>query len=67
MYLMGDNQEQREFVKKLSKETGYRIIGLPVAGFDRAHVLNNISVLYKLAKSQMKARHIIKDFKISSP
>ena len=28
MYLMGDNQEQREFVKKLSKETGYRIIGL---------------------------------------
>lgn len=42
---------------------GYRIIGLPVAGFDRAHVLNNISVLYKLAKSQMKARHIIKDFK----
>jgi hypothetical protein len=28
MYLMGDNPEQREFVKKLSKQTGYRIIGL---------------------------------------
>ena len=28
MYLMGDNPKQREFVKKLSKETGYRIIGL---------------------------------------
>lgn len=28
MYLMGDNPEQREFVKKLSKETGYRIVGL---------------------------------------
>lgn len=28
MYLMGDNPEQRDFVKKLSKSTGYRIIGL---------------------------------------
>lgn len=28
MYLMGDNPEQREFVKELSKLTGYRIIGL---------------------------------------
>ena len=28
MYLMGDNPEQREFVKNLSKQTGYRIIGL---------------------------------------
>ena len=28
MYLMGDNPEQRDFVKKLSKMTGYRIIGL---------------------------------------
>lgn len=28
MYLMGDNPRQREFVKKLSIATGYRIIGL---------------------------------------
>lgn len=42
---------------------GYRIIGLPVAGFDRHHLLKNISVLYKLGKSQIKARQIIKDFK----
>lgn len=28
MYLMGDNPEQREFVKELSKQTGCRIIGL---------------------------------------
>lgn len=28
MYLMGDNPEQREFVKALSKMTGFRIIGL---------------------------------------
>lgn len=28
MYLMGDNPEQREFVKRLSKQIGCRIIGL---------------------------------------
>lgn len=42
---------------------GYPIKGLPVAGFDRKNLLKNISVLYKLAKSQWKARKIIKDFK----
>ena len=44
-------------------EAGYKIIGLPVAGFDRKHLLKNISVLIKLAKSQWKARTIIKEFK----
>ncbi len=42
---------------------GYQIIGLPVAGFDRKHLLKNISVLIKLMKSQIKARRIIKEFK----
>lgn len=28
MYLMGDNPKQREFVQRLSRATGYRIIGL---------------------------------------
>ena len=42
---------------------GYPIKGLPVAGFDRKNLLNNISVLYKLAKSQWKARKIIKEFR----
>ena len=42
---------------------GYRIIGLPVAGFDRKHLLKNICVLVKLVRSQLKARKIIKDFK----
>lgn len=42
---------------------GYKIIGLPVAGFDRKHLLKNISVLIKLLCSQLKARQIIKDFK----
>ena len=42
---------------------GYQIIGLPVAGFDRKHLLKNISVLIKLMKSQIQARRIIKEFK----
>ena len=42
---------------------GYKIIGLPVAGFDRKHLLKNIGVLIKLMRSQMKARKIIRDFK----
>jgi UDP-N-acetylglucosamine--N-acetylmuramyl-(pentapeptide) pyrophosphoryl-undecaprenol N-acetylglucosamine transferase len=42
---------------------GYEIKGLPVCGFDRKNLLKNIVVLYKLAKSQLKARKIIKEFK----
>ena len=45
---------------------GYQIIGLPVAGFDRKHLLKNISVLIKLMKSQIKARRIIKKFKLDA-
>lgn len=42
---------------------GYKIIGLPVAGFDRQHLLKNFSVLLKLFKSMQKARKIIVNFK----
>lgn len=42
---------------------GYKIEGLPVSGFDRKNLLKNFIVLYKLAKSQLKARRIIKNFK----
>jgi len=42
---------------------GYKIVGLPVAGFDRKHLLKNISVIMKLLKSQIKARKIVKEFK----
>lgn len=41
---------------------GYRIIGLPVAGFDRKQLWKNIAVLIKLFRSQWKARKIIRDF-----
>ena len=42
---------------------GYRIIGLPVSGFDRKHLLKNIAVLWRLMKSRRKARRIIREFR----
>lgn len=42
---------------------GYRIIGLPVSGFDRAHVFNNIKVLRRLIKSLKLAKRTIREFK----
>lgn len=44
-------------------EAGYKIIGLPVAGFDRKRIWRNIGVLVKLFKSIRLARKIIRDFK----
>lgn len=44
-------------------DAGYRIIGLPIAGFDRKHLWKNVAVLVKLARSQWKARSIIKEFR----
>ena len=41
---------------------GYRIIGLPVAGFIRSLTPKNLVVVYKLAASILKARKIIKEF-----
>lgn len=42
---------------------GYKIIGLPVAGFDRRRPWRNIGVLLKLRKSLGKARKIVRDFR----
>jgi len=42
---------------------GYNIIGLPVSGFDRKHLLRNIKVLSRLFKSMVLAKKILKDFK----
>lgn len=42
---------------------GYKIIGLDIQGFQRNSILKNVLLPYKLLKSVMKARSIIKDFK----
>lgn len=43
-------------------DAGYKIIGLPIAGFDRKHLWKNLAVVIKLIRSQWKARSIIKEF-----
>ena len=42
---------------------GYKIIGLPVSGFDRKNLLRNFKVVARLLKSMGMARSILKDFK----
>ena len=42
---------------------GYKIVGLPVQGFDRKHLLKNIKVLWNLYKSKRMAKKIVKEFK----
>ena len=42
---------------------GYNIIGLPVSGFDRKHLMRNFKVVARLLKSMHLAKNILKDFK----
>ena len=42
---------------------GYKIKGLPIQGFNRANKLANIKVLFRLFKSLLMARSIVKEFK----
>ena len=44
-------------------QAGYKIIGLPVRGFNRAQPWKNFSVLIDLLRSMRMARKIIKDFR----
>ena len=42
---------------------GYSIVGLPVSGFDRTHLLNNVRVIGRLFKSLRLARKTIREFR----
>lgn len=44
-------------------DAGYKIIGLPIAGFDRKRLWRNFKVLFMLMRSQFKAKKIINEFK----
>ena len=44
-------------------DAGYKIVGLPICGFDRKNMLKNFAVLYKIWKSQRMAKQIIRRFK----
>ncbi|WP_395627328.1 UDP-N-acetylglucosamine--N-acetylmuramyl-(pentapeptide) pyrophosphoryl-undecaprenol N-acetylglucosamine transferase, partial [Daejeonella sp.] len=41
---------------------GYKIIGLDISGFQRASLIKNVFLPFKVLKSVLKARAIIKDF-----
>jgi UDP-N-acetylglucosamine--N-acetylmuramyl-(pentapeptide) pyrophosphoryl-undecaprenol N-acetylglucosamine transferase len=44
-------------------QAGYKIIGLPVKGFDRSHPWKNIRVVIDLIRSMSQARKIIREFR----
>ena len=58
LFVGADNRMEMQRVPA----AGYPIKGLPVSGFDRRHLLKNIVVLLRLAKSQRMAKRIIRDF-----
>ncbi len=59
LFVGADNRMEMEKVPA----AGYRIVGLPVAGFDRKRPWRNFKVLWKLWKSIRQARRIVADFK----
>ena len=44
-------------------QSGYKIEGLNIAGFDRGNLMENFNLPFKVISSLAKARKIIKDFK----
>lgn len=44
-------------------QAGYKIIGLPVKGFDRSRPWRNIRVVIDLIRSMLQARKIVRDFR----
>ena len=44
-------------------QAGYKIVGLPVRGFNRSQPWKNVSVLIDLAKSIRQVKRIIRDFR----
>jgi UDP-N-acetylglucosamine--N-acetylmuramyl-(pentapeptide) pyrophosphoryl-undecaprenol N-acetylglucosamine transferase len=43
-------------------KAGYKIVGLPIAGFNRSNMFANVGFPFKLIKSLLKARSIVKNF-----
>ena len=59
LFVGADNRMEMERVPA----AGYQIIGLPVSGFNRSNILQNIQVLRRLFKSIRMAKKILRDFK----
>jgi len=59
LFVGADNRMEMERVPA----AGYKIIGLPVSGFDRKNMIKNIQTVSKLFKSLRMAKKIIRAFK----
>jgi UDP-N-acetylglucosamine--N-acetylmuramyl-(pentapeptide) pyrophosphoryl-undecaprenol N-acetylglucosamine transferase len=44
-------------------QAGYKIVGLDIAGFNRSSLIKNIGLPFKIIKSLMQAKKVLKDFK----
>lgn len=44
-------------------QAGYKIVGLPVQGFDRKHLWRNVRVLWNMMRSMRMVKQIIRDFR----
>lgn len=58
LFVGADNRMEMQRVP----DAGYRIVGLPIAGFDRKNLLKNFRVLWLILKSQRMAKKVIKEF-----
>ncbi|MDR0799377.1 MAG: undecaprenyldiphospho-muramoylpentapeptide beta-N-acetylglucosaminyltransferase [Dysgonamonadaceae bacterium] len=58
LFVGADNRMEMEKVPA----AGYKIVGLPIAGFNRKNLLKNIPVLFKLYKSMNLAKKTVKNF-----
>ena len=59
LFIGAENRMEMEHVPS----AGYRVIGLPVSGFNRKNPLKNFRVFAQLVKSLQIAKKIIRDFK----
>lgn len=59
LFVGAENRMEMERVP----QAGYKIVGLPIKGFDRSNLLRNIPILFDLLKSLWKARKIVRDFR----
>lgn len=54
--------EGRMEMEKVPQE-GFKIVGLPIAGFNRTHLWKNLSLPFKLLNSLSKAKRVIEEFR----
>ena len=59
LFVGADNRMEMERIPA----AGFKIIGLPVSGFNRKNIFKNIKVVYKLFKSLRLAKKIIREFR----